>query len=79
MQVGTVESLKQIHQYLFEDIYEFVGKIRKVNIAKENLAMCWILFLKINIIFRGSILSQASPLFQITGTVRSSSELPSVH
>ena len=34
--VGTFESLKQIHKYLFEDIYDFAGIIRKVNIAKGN-------------------------------------------
>lgn len=33
---GTFESLKQIHRYLFEDIYEFAGELRKVNIAKGN-------------------------------------------
>ena len=33
---GTFESLKKIHKYLFEDIYEFAGEIRKVNIAKGN-------------------------------------------
>lgn len=33
---GTFESLKKIHQYLFEDIYEFAGNLRKVNIAKGN-------------------------------------------
>lgn len=36
LEAGTFESLKQIHKYLFEDIYEFAGKIRKVNIAKAN-------------------------------------------
>ena len=33
---GTFNSLKQIHKYLFEDIYEFAGELRKVNIAKGN-------------------------------------------
>ena len=33
---GTFESLKKIHKYLFEDLYEFAGEIRKVNIAKGN-------------------------------------------
>ena len=33
---GTFDSLKQIHKYLFEDIYDFAGKIRTVNIAKSN-------------------------------------------
>ena len=33
---GTFETLKKIHQYLFEDIYTFAGEFRKVNIAKGN-------------------------------------------
>ena len=36
LEVGTFESLKQIHKYLFSDIYDFAGEIRKVNIAKGN-------------------------------------------
>lgn len=36
LEAGTFESLKQIHYYLFCDIYEFAGKLRKVNIAKGN-------------------------------------------
>ena len=33
---GTFETLKIIHKYLFEEIYEFAGDLRKVNIAKGN-------------------------------------------
>ena len=36
LETGTFESLKQIHEFLFADIYYFAGKIRKVNIAKGN-------------------------------------------
>lgn len=36
LEPGTFETLKNIHQYLFEEIYEFAGKLRKVNIAKGN-------------------------------------------
>ena len=36
MTAGTFETLKEIHRYLFEDIYEFAGQLRKVNIAKGN-------------------------------------------
>ena len=34
LEPGTFESLKKIHKYLFEEIYEFAGNLRKVNIAK---------------------------------------------
>lgn len=36
LEVGTFEALKQIHKYLFSEIYVFAGEIRKVNIAKGN-------------------------------------------
>ena len=36
LEPGTFETLKQIHKYLFEEIYEFAGELRKVNIAKCN-------------------------------------------
>ena len=31
---GSFSSLQKIHEYLFQDIYDFAGKIRTVNIAK---------------------------------------------
>lgn len=36
-EVGTFKGLSNIHEFLFSDIYEFAGKIRKENIAKGNL------------------------------------------
>ena len=36
LEAGTFESLKAIHKYLFEDIYDFAGELRTVNIAKGN-------------------------------------------
>ncbi|TWS95400.1 protein adenylyltransferase Fic [Streptococcus sp. sy018] len=35
-EVGTFKGLSQIHKVLFDDIYDFAGKIRHVNIAKDN-------------------------------------------
>ena len=34
LDVGTVLSLKAIHKYLFDEIYDFAGEIRTVNISK---------------------------------------------
>ena len=31
------EHLKRIHKYIFQDIYDWAGKVRWVNIAKGNL------------------------------------------
>ncbi len=36
LEPGTFEALKKIHKFLFEQIYEFAGNLRKVNIAKGN-------------------------------------------
>lgn len=45
-EVGTFKGLAQIHKYLFEDIYEFAGKIRKVNIAKDNFRFVPLMYLE---------------------------------
>lgn len=34
LKAGTFDALSKIHKYLFEDIYDFAGKIRDVNISK---------------------------------------------
>lgn len=44
-QVGTFEGLAQIHRYLFGDIYEFAGKVRKTNIAKGNFRFAPVMYL----------------------------------
>lgn len=36
LEPGTFDALIKIHKFLFEEIYEFAGKLRKVNIAKGN-------------------------------------------
>lgn len=36
LSAGTFSTLQFIHQYLFEDIYDFAGEMREVNIAKGN-------------------------------------------
>ena len=46
MQAGTVDSLKKIHQILFEDIYEFAGEIRMVNLAKGNFRFAPVMYLQ---------------------------------
>lgn len=45
-EVGTFKGLAQIHKYLFEDIYDFAGKIRKVNIAKGNFRFVPLIYLE---------------------------------
>ena len=43
---GTVEGLKQIHKYLFEDIYDFADAIRNVNISKGNFRFAPVMYLE---------------------------------
>jgi len=42
---GTTEGLQQIHQYLFEGLYDFVGKIRTQNISKGGFRFVSALYL----------------------------------
>lgn len=44
-EVGTFNGLAEIHKYLFEDIYEFAGQIRSVNISKGNFRFAPVLYL----------------------------------
>ena len=46
LEAGTFEALKKIHRYLFEEIYQFAGEIRKVNIAKGNFRFTPIAYLE---------------------------------
>lgn len=46
MEAGKFSSLKEIHKYLFEDVYDFAGKIRTVNIAKGNFRFAPIMYLE---------------------------------
>ena len=44
--VGTFAGLAVIHKYLFEDIYEFSGQMRTVNIAKGNFRFAPVMYLR---------------------------------
>ncbi len=46
LQAGTFKALCEIHRVLFEDIYDFAGKIREVNIAKGNFRFAPVMYLK---------------------------------
>ena len=43
---GKFATLQAIHKYLFEDIYDFAGQIRTVNIAKGNFRFAPVLYLE---------------------------------
>lgn len=44
--IGTFEGLAEIHQYLFGEIYPFVGKMRNVNIAKGGFRFAPVIYLE---------------------------------
>lgn len=46
IKAGTFAGLKQIHKYLFEDIYEFAGKMRNINISKGNFRFAPVMYLE---------------------------------
>lgn len=43
---GRFSTLQTIHRYLFEDIYEFAGEIRTVNLAKGNFRFAPLMYLR---------------------------------
>lgn len=43
---GSFQALVEIHRYLFEDIYEFAGKVRTVNLAKGNFRFAPVMYLE---------------------------------
>lgn len=45
LKCGTFDSLSKIHKYLFSDIYDFAGEIRKVNISKGNFRFAPLMYL----------------------------------
>ena len=49
-EAGTVKGLQQIHAYLFQDVFDFAGQIRRVvNLAKGNFRFAPLLFLADNL------------------------------
>ncbi|MBQ7505451.1 MAG: Fic family protein [Ruminococcus sp.] len=46
LKAGSFKALSFIHRYLFDDIYDFAGKIRTVNLAKSNFRFAPVMYLK---------------------------------
>lgn len=46
LQAGTTASLIAIHKALFEEIYDFAGKLRTMNIAKGNFRFAPVIYLE---------------------------------
>ena len=43
---GKFSTLQTIHKYLFEDIYNFAGELRTVNLAKGNFRFAPLMYLE---------------------------------
>ena len=46
---GTYVTLARIHEFLFDEIYDFAGKMRTVNIAKGNFRFAPLMYLKVSL------------------------------
>lgn len=46
LEYGKFDSLAKIHKYLFDDIYNFAGEVRTVNLAKGNFRFAPVMYLK---------------------------------
>lgn len=45
LEPGTFTALAAIHRHLFEEIYDFAGQVRTVNIAKGNFRFAPVMYL----------------------------------
>ena len=39
IEIGTTKGLKQLHTYLFDNLYDFAGQIRDKNISKGGFRL----------------------------------------
>lgn len=46
LEAGKFSALKAIHKYLFDEIYDFAGQIRTVNLAKGNFRFAPVMYLE---------------------------------
>ncbi len=46
LEVGKFSALKEIHKYLFDEIYDFAGEIRTVNVSKGNFRFVPLMYLE---------------------------------
>lgn len=44
-EVGTAKGLQQIHRFLFQDVFDFAGRIRDVDLAKGNFRFAPVIYL----------------------------------
>ena len=47
LEAGSFQALASIHRYLFDEIYDFAGKVRTENIAKGNFRFAPVMYLDV--------------------------------
>lgn len=45
LKAGTIESLIKIHKFLFDEVYDFAGKVREVDISKGSFRFASAMYL----------------------------------
>ncbi len=46
LEVGRFSSIKEIHKYLFQDVYDFAGEVRTVNLSKGGFRFAPLMYLE---------------------------------
>ena len=46
LETGKLSALRAVHQYLFDEIYDFAGEVRTVNLAKGNFRFAPVMYLE---------------------------------
>ena len=49
LEAGGFKALASIHHYLFSEIYDFAGKLRKDNISKGNFRFAPVMYLEVSL------------------------------
>ncbi len=49
LEAGKFSALKCIHKYLFDEIYDFAGELRTVNISKGNFRFAPLMYLEVSL------------------------------
>ena len=62
LEAGTFSALREIHRFLFEDIYDFAGKPRTVNIAKGSFRFAPVMYLESIVALCNSYISAHSAI-----------------
>jgi cell filamentation protein len=49
LEAGTFSALQSIHKYLFEELYDFAGELRTVNLSKGNFRFAPLMYLEVSL------------------------------